>query len=761
MAAKHFYRQGFLLLLFNFISTAALEKRFSDLKRCADKECSMLLIRGKALKDFTGPDCRFLTFKKSETVYVYYKLSGKRPGIWAGSVGSNFGYFPDNLITVNHVYTGKEFEFPAEETDFVCFDTGFDKFDSYDVDLLLGSLPEDNDGENMGTSDQIVLAEDVQKETQPSEEEETEKNVNTPASDSLKKQAIPPTTQEVKPDAAEEKNMWTSIGEAVFSVVTGGERTAADLTSEEDDDDEDEVEDTPPTPLDAAEKAVEEEPVSVESQQEPENIEADLPIHHQVETISVDPESEDETAAIPDDTQNSDNETSEEPIEHKGEEEVDDEDFIHEADDDVENNMDEKATVTDHKLPEIDTHQDTFTEEMQSNNSDIKDDEKTVDDTRPHDIQLMTDSNSNDGELELSVEEPEIQEEDLTEELNDEKEIEKAEQKQELLEDENALSFSKSDTSDEPEAALPTVSTPEPEYSDSVMRLTLLRYHFSEEKMERFQKLLGLSHLFRVEAMFSNLDTEMEVSRLSHTGTAQDIESVLEGILEASENSILDEIEKMLDGQQAKRNYVEHTDKSSTDEETEILDDFQELAFALRQKYSTVSDSTPLASSDNDKDEHILKVKDDQPVIVEEDSIVSVPEAKSEDNLTVTDQEEKPAVSEDEPAVLEEVHRGPELSVEEDGGHFNKNKDNQLGFSASDELPKVPQATLENPLDLGLGVEVEHSPSGSLDPMEPVPEIPKEDEGVGLFSTGIVYMGCILSITKNKIAEWAIELQLS
>ncbi|KAL3052329.1 hypothetical protein OYC64_004972 [Pagothenia borchgrevinki] len=963
MAAKHFYRQGFLLLLFYFISTAALEKRFSDLKRCADEECSMLLIRGKALKDFTGPDCRFLTFKKSETVYVYYKLSGKRPGIWAGSVGSHFGYFPDNLITVNHVYTGKEYEVPAEETDFVCFETGFDKFDNYDVDLLLGSLPEDNDGENKGTSDQIVLAEDVQKETQPSEEEETEsekqtenhddsedldvvpddesaslpeldvatespsteeeeeseteatpdapespaehtevkkerafksvlekvvfrrsetkdkatkheekslpkqdivpenepvtisegvqipklkttfgttfdavasddeitrsvtpyeeeegefvenpaeddidvkeeipllsfseENVNTPASDSLKKQAIPPTTQEVKQDAAEKKNMWTSIGEAVFSVVTGGERTAADLTSEEDDDDEDEVEETPPTPLDAAEKAAEEEPLSVESQQEPENIEADLvdhdddddddddegeviepedapeetlkptdePIHHQVETISIDPESEDETAAIPDDTQNSDNETSEEPIEHKGEEEEevddddDDEGFIHEADDDVENNMDEKATVTDHKLPEIETHQDTFTEEIQSNNSDIKD-EKTVDDTRPYDIQLMSDSNSNDSEPELSVEEPEIQEEDLTEELNDEKE--KAEQKQELLEDENALSFSKSDASDEPspEAALPTVSTPEPEYSDSVIRLTLLRYHFSEEKMERFQKLLGLRHLFRVEAMFSDLDTEMQVSRLSHTGTTQDIESVLEGILEASENSILDEIENMLDGPQAKRNYVEHTDKSSTDDETEILDDFQELAFALRQKYSTVSDSTPLASSDNDKDEHTLKVKDDQPVIVEENSVVSVPVAKSEDNLTVTDQEEKPAVSEDEPTVLEEVHRGPELSVEEDGGHFNKNKDNQLSFSASDELPKVPQATLENPLDLGLGVEVEHSPSGSLDPMEPVPEIPKED-GVGLFSTGIVYLGCILSITKNKIAEWAIEV---
>lgn len=40
MAAKIFYRKGFLLLLFNFILTAAVDKRFSDFKRCADEECS-------------------------------------------------------------------------------------------------------------------------------------------------------------------------------------------------------------------------------------------------------------------------------------------------------------------------------------------------------------------------------------------------------------------------------------------------------------------------------------------------------------------------------------------------------------------------------------------------------------------------------------------------------------------------------------------------------------------------------------------------
>uniref|UniRef100_A0A8C6V1J0 SH3 domain-containing protein n=1 Tax=Neogobius melanostomus TaxID=47308 RepID=A0A8C6V1J0_9GOBI len=106
MAAKYIYHNGFLLLLFNFISTAALEKRFSDLKRCADEECT--------LDDFHGPDCRFLSFKKSETIYVYYKLAGKRADMWAGSVGSSFGYFPKDLLAINHIYTEKEYEVPAE-----------------------------------------------------------------------------------------------------------------------------------------------------------------------------------------------------------------------------------------------------------------------------------------------------------------------------------------------------------------------------------------------------------------------------------------------------------------------------------------------------------------------------------------------------------------------------------------------------------------------------------------------------------------------
>nr|XP_046153877.1 transport and Golgi organization protein 1 homolog isoform X2 [Oncorhynchus gorbuscha] len=139
MAVNVSYVYIFILCVHHFISKAAVEIRFSDFKSCAGEECSMLLCQGKAFSDFTGPDCRFLPFKKGETIYVYYKLSGQRTNIWAGSVGNRFGYFNKDQLVINHIYTEKELEIPAEETDFVCFDTGHDKFDSYDIDSLLGS----------------------------------------------------------------------------------------------------------------------------------------------------------------------------------------------------------------------------------------------------------------------------------------------------------------------------------------------------------------------------------------------------------------------------------------------------------------------------------------------------------------------------------------------------------------------------------------------------------------------------------------------
>ncbi|XP_037304954.2 transport and Golgi organization protein 1 homolog isoform X2 [Pungitius pungitius] len=1087
MAAKHFYRQGLLLLLFNFISTAALEKRFSDFKRCADQECSMLLCRGKAIRDFSGPDCRFLKVKKSETIYVYYKLSGRRADIWAGSVGSSFGYFPNNLLAVNHLYTDKEIEVPSEETDFVCFDTGFDKFDNYDIDLLLGSTVEENDGENNSTSEQSQSAEGEpeeteqeeteqevteqeeteQEETEPSadeatdsekqtehhdhseyldkvsedhsasfrelevatespsteevqpeaaaapgateraegenagvfipengsersetkdattnsqvesvpegdfplekepvtvsegvqipqlkttlgttfdaviteekitknvtpyeeeEEEEEGENVekeeiviaetpllsfseetkntpappptnapappptnapappptnapappstnapappptnapappptnapappstnapappstitpappptnapalpptnapappstNAPAPPSTNAPAPPPTnnpelpstTQDDKLEAAEEKNVWTSIGDAVFSVVTGGERTEKESSSEEEDEDEvEEAASTTPPSFEEENKALEEEQVPIESSEKPDKIEpllfvhnnesdvgvighedngeetlkpTDGPISHHVEAtaISVAPVSQE--AQDPDIKTDEEKEVEEEMEEVSTESAGKDDDGSSVATEqrkDLDNKFGEIQTETNIEIAVTEAEEERLTEDSKSEDLVVEDDAKTLDDHLPnlmHD-HLVTDSESNNnGQPESSVEGPEIlkehimdegkgeeeEEEQMEIQKEEEMEIQKEEEKEDLLEDENALSLSQSDHKDpeaSPETAPPPVTTPEPEYSDSVMRLTLLRDHFTEESMEKLQNVLGLRNLFKVEAMFSDLDTEFQASRRSHTG---DVEGALQAILEASETPIMDEIEKMLDGRSSINNFDQRAERSGPDVETELMDGFQEFAFSLREKYSTASDSVPLAEkpSETDHDEPKLQVEEEEvetPHTVEEDVLDSVPEAKRDDNATVADRGEMPAETKEDQVVLDEAHTGPDVSAEEDGGeHFNENIDDQPSFSASDELPEVPQATPDNPSDVGHGVEVEPSPPDSLDSMGPVSEI-DEDE-IGLFSTAMVYMGCIISTIKSKMAEWTIEV---
>uniref|UniRef100_A0A8C9KHX7 Transport and Golgi organization protein 1 homolog n=1 Tax=Panthera tigris altaica TaxID=74533 RepID=A0A8C9KHX7_PANTA len=132
----------------------------------------LLMYRGEALEDFTGPDCRFVSFKKGDPVYVYYKLAGRPPEVWAGSVGRIFGYFPKDLIQVVHEYTEEELRVPTDETDFVCFDGGRDDFDNYNVEELLGflelynSAPGDSEKATEKTGD---LAPESELEAEPVE----------------------------------------------------------------------------------------------------------------------------------------------------------------------------------------------------------------------------------------------------------------------------------------------------------------------------------------------------------------------------------------------------------------------------------------------------------------------------------------------------------------------------------------------------------------------------------------------------------------
>ncbi|XP_014866770.1 PREDICTED: melanoma inhibitory activity protein 3 isoform X1 [Poecilia mexicana] len=964
MAAKHFYRQGFLLLLFNFISTAALEKRFSDFKRCADKECSMLLCRGKAVKDFSGPDCRFLSFKKSETIYVYYKLSGKRADLWAGSVGSNFGYFPKDLLDVNHLYTEKELEIKAEETDFVCFDTGYDKFDSYDIDLLLGLPVEENDGENNGTTekdtesieeetkpsveevteigtpteqvdkseelhedqsaslpkleintstdssslkdegsntatvpvtedeevqqqnvtespvqimpessettdesdvesapvtvsegvqipqlkptlgttfDAVVTEEEITTKVTPYEEEDSEDLQNHPEErkeevpllsfleepadtlemDSPKEQEKLPPAQKEEPNATEEKNLWTSLGDAVFSVVTGGETTGEDVSSDEDEDedeDEGETEEAAAEPEKSFEKT-ETEPLLPDNQKHPEDMEPPPPDPHQSNSVE---QEINETKNDPEKLSFDGNVGDQEVSEHKNEMEQEDEasdsssepepheteesspseepvlkdDLVSIPDDDksvdetpkdeledpeiskTDDDIQEKTVVEEQLLDSVSDESRTTSEQelglaesekvldqsselKQSNESDVTVDQHLITHEKPDQIDdnIVTDVESNTSLTLVSVEEEEIREQPHTEEEEDEKDAgsdeEINEEKEELLEDENALLSAQSDDVIDEKPTEETTqlaeSAEEPEYSENIMRLSLLREHFTEEKMEHIQKLLGLKNLFKVEAMFADLDTELKATRLSQTDATQDVESTLENILEASENTILDEIEKMLDSREKKQDEEHQADTSSLDEETEMLDDFQELAFSLRQKYSTTSDSAPLATPvtplESTHDQPPSNVPEETPPIVEEKSD-NVPETDEEYNLTVAgDLEEESTKNKEEQVVWNEENMIPEKDAEDS----DKNKD-QSSLILSDEEETVTPPTPDYKLDVDVEAEVEHHPSGSVDSMETMTEKPEEE--LGLFTTGTVYMCCIFSVIKNKTVEW-------
>lgn len=109
-------------------------------------------------------------------------------------------------------------------------------------------------------------------------------------------------------------------------------------------------------------------------------------------------------------------------------------------------------------------------------------------------------------------------------------------------------------------------------------------------------------------------------------------------------------------------------------------------------------------------DANDLNLKDDSHHSVKSEE-AAVPEAESVDNLTLA-KEEGPAETKEEPSVLEEVHSTPDIIMEEDGAHFNKNKDNQ----ASEEMHQARQDIVESSLDTdtrhGLDVEPEQPSSG-------------------------------------------------
>ncbi|XP_075139518.1 melanoma inhibitory activity protein 2-like [Leptodactylus fuscus] len=131
MAQLRVYRTLTLVVLL-FTTQIHSQKILSDRKKCGDSQCESLMMRVSAKQDYSGPDCRFLTFKTGDEINVYYKLTGRREDLWQGSKGKAYGFFPKDTVTIEEVYRSEEIEIPAQEIDFVCLDGGEYVFENED-----------------------------------------------------------------------------------------------------------------------------------------------------------------------------------------------------------------------------------------------------------------------------------------------------------------------------------------------------------------------------------------------------------------------------------------------------------------------------------------------------------------------------------------------------------------------------------------------------------------------------------------------------
>ncbi|XP_077322946.1 uncharacterized protein LOC143956608 [Lithobates pipiens] len=130
MTASRFYGISFLI---GVVAVQILgQKILSSKKRCGDPHCEGQMMRVSAKQDYTGPDCRFLSFKAGEEINVYYKLAEGREDLWQGSIGKAYGFFPRDAVTIEEVYLSDEVEVPAQEIDFVCLDGGDYVFENED-----------------------------------------------------------------------------------------------------------------------------------------------------------------------------------------------------------------------------------------------------------------------------------------------------------------------------------------------------------------------------------------------------------------------------------------------------------------------------------------------------------------------------------------------------------------------------------------------------------------------------------------------------
>ncbi|KAM9514741.1 uncharacterized protein ACWYII_045502 isoform 2-T2 [Salvelinus alpinus] len=173
-------------------------------------------------------------------------------------------------------------------------------------------------------------------------------------------------------------------------------------------------------------------------------------------------------------------------------------------------------------------------------------------------------------------------------------------------------------------------------------------------------------------------------------------------------------------------------------EEASILDDFQELVFALCQKYSTARNSAPMAVGSQLHPDTDGDMSDAE----EEKTFLHSVEDTDKDNLTVTESGEETKAPE-KPA--HDGHKIPDMGIEEDGGYFNRNKDNQASSKTPEEIQRGPQTILENTLDMVLSVDMDHPPSGPLE-SPAVTDFHEDEQSGSSFVSVLILSGRLVTL---------------
>ncbi|XP_068106887.1 melanoma-derived growth regulatory protein isoform X1 [Hyperolius riggenbachi] len=81
-----------------------------------------------ALSDYISPDCRFISVRRGQTLYIYSKLKGRGRLFWLGSVQGDeygeytarLGYFPSTIVQEEHYLMPGKVEVKTDQWDFMC-----------------------------------------------------------------------------------------------------------------------------------------------------------------------------------------------------------------------------------------------------------------------------------------------------------------------------------------------------------------------------------------------------------------------------------------------------------------------------------------------------------------------------------------------------------------------------------------------------------------------------------------------------------------